>query len=421
MSLKEEYISLIKGVLLGLNRINRKQYKPLKQLTDNIYECELIEQDLDKRMDGRDWPLDAESMIGIKRMDNVKYCVEEVIKNGIPGDFIETGVWRGGTCIFMRALLKAHNVTDRTVWVADSFEGLPKPDPDSYPEDSGDKLHTYNELKISEEEVKNYFRNYNLLDNQVKFLKGWFKDTMPTSPIEKLSILRLDGDMYESTIDVLIHLYPKLSVGGYCIIDDWGAIPACKKAVEDYRLVYGLDEQIAKIDWTGVFWKKRKEVEGISPYVFFKKLTKERGEHWKKRVEDYNQNPLIATYSVFEDGMQRVKLRNLVKNPSEDCGFISLSNDPQIILTDLALANDSEVLIYVDIDVEEVTKLQVFFKTRHKPNFKEDNSVKELLRLGRNQVIIEISEDDLMGEIRIDPGDYKGNYRINRVEIRQSK
>lgn len=100
-------------------------------------------------------------------------------------------------------------------------------------------------------------------------MKGWFKDTIPTAPIEKLSVFRLDGDMYESTIDVLFYLYPKLSIGGYCIIDDWGAIPACKKAIEDYRKIFGIDDEIHEIDWTGVFWKKTKETSGMSREEFF--------------------------------------------------------------------------------------------------------------------------------------------------------
>ena len=106
------------------------------------------------------------------------------------------------------------------------------------------------------------------MDDQVIFLQGWFKNTLPTAPIESLSILRLDGDMYESTIDALFYLYPKLSVGGYCIIDDWGAIPSCKKAVEDYRRVYNITENMEMIDWTGVYWKKERNIPFDLRYHF---------------------------------------------------------------------------------------------------------------------------------------------------------
>jgi O-methyltransferase len=93
----------------------------------------------------------------------------------------------------------------------------------------------------------------------VKFLVGWFKDTLPNTPIEKLALLRLDGDMYESTMDALTHLYSKLSIGGYIIIDDWGAVPACKNAVIDFRTKFNISEEIIPIDWSGVYWKKLRE------------------------------------------------------------------------------------------------------------------------------------------------------------------
>ena len=157
-------------------------------------------------------------------------------------------------------LLKENKITDRIIWVADSFEGLPRPNK-NYTSDIGDKHYSYKQLKVSIEEVKSNFDKYNLLDNQVKFLKGWFKDTLPVAPINKLAVLRLDGDMYESTTDCLENLYPKLSVGGYLIIDDWGALPSTKQAVIDYREKNEITEKIIPVDWTGAFWKKEKHLK----------------------------------------------------------------------------------------------------------------------------------------------------------------
>lgn len=208
------------------------------------------------RIEGRDWPDYAHTMIGIKRLDNLQFCVEDVLARAIPGDLIETGVWRGGATIFMRAILKAYDVKDRFVWVADSFEGLPIPNPEKYPVDAGDPHHTFKELAISIDQVKSNFARYNLLDDQVRFLKGWFRDTLVEAPIEKLSVLRLDGDMYESTMDALIHLYPKVSSGGFVIVDDYGAISSCRQAVEDYRATHNITEEIIPIDWTGVYWQR---------------------------------------------------------------------------------------------------------------------------------------------------------------------
>jgi O-methyltransferase len=171
------------------------------------------------------------------------------------GDFMETGVWRGGTSIFMRALLKVYAVADKNVWVCDSFEGLPKPNEEKYAADKGDDHYKFKELAISIDQVKFNFKKYDLLDDQVKFLKGWFKDTMPVAPVNKLSLLRLDGDMYESTIDVLEYMYPKLSLGGYCLIDDY-ALAGCKLAVDEYRQKHNITSSINMVDWSGAYWKK---------------------------------------------------------------------------------------------------------------------------------------------------------------------
>jgi O-methyltransferase len=141
------------------------------------------------------------------------------------------------------------------VWVADSFQGLPKPD-EAYPEDRGDSHWTFPELAVSLEDVKRNFKRYGLLDDQVRFLVGWFRDTLTPAPIERLAVLRLDGDMYESTMDVLTALYPKLSVGGYCIIDDYGYIASCRTFVETYRRAHNITEPIKVIDGGGVFWQR---------------------------------------------------------------------------------------------------------------------------------------------------------------------
>lgn len=210
---------------------------------------------VEKRQLGQDWPELAHTMIGMKRLDNLQACIERVVAEDIPGDFIETGVWRGGSVIFMRGVLKALGITNRTVWVADSFEGLPRPDAEKYPADAGDIHHTFDFLRVSMESVQANFRAYGLLDNQVKFLKGWFKDSLPTAPIERLAVLRLDGDMYESTMDALNALYHRLSPGGFVIVDDY-CIPNCAAAIADFRKTHGIADEIVDIDGTGAFWRR---------------------------------------------------------------------------------------------------------------------------------------------------------------------
>jgi O-methyltransferase len=211
----------------------------------------------DQRAEGKDWPALGMTMIGAKRIDNLQHCVLTVLEDGVPGDFIETGIWRGGSVILMRAILKAHGVTDRTVFAADSFEGLPKPDAGHYPADKGDRLWTYDELAVSLEQVRANLDRYGLLDGQVQFLKGWFKDTLPEAPIERLAVVRLDGDMYESTTNAIEALYPKLQSGGFLIVDDYGAFEGCQRAIDDYRASHSISEPIETIDWTGVYWRKR--------------------------------------------------------------------------------------------------------------------------------------------------------------------
>lgn len=212
-----------------------------------VYENELY---------GEVWPSRAETMIGLPRLTNLQSCIEIVIKDKIPGDFIETGVWRGGACIFMQSILKKYDELGRKVFLADSFEGLPKPDPKNYPADEGDILHSFDQLRVSVSEVKKNFEKYGVWDSNIVFIKGFFEDTLPDAPIDTLAILRMDGDMFSSTWQTLQSLWKKLSVGGFILIDDYGAIPACQKAVDEFRAENGIASPISWADRMGVYWRK---------------------------------------------------------------------------------------------------------------------------------------------------------------------
>ena len=202
----------------------------------------------------------GETMMGLGALNNLHACLDDIIADGIPGDVMEAGVWRGGGCIFIRAHLLVHGAINRKVWVADSFEGLPKPS-GRFEADANDNLWQSEYLAVSEEAVRNNFRKYDLLDDQVVFLKGFFSDTMPTAPIERLALLRLDGDMYESTYVVLKHLYDRLSLGGYVIIDDYGMVDGCDKAIHDFRREHNIAEELKIIGSVsgkplGAYWRK---------------------------------------------------------------------------------------------------------------------------------------------------------------------
>jgi len=272
---EKNYIKLLKEVIVDIDNANRFQLTPypphrsnfvkrfaINSLINTLAKKDLIitgvnEQGVKQRETGQGWPINGYTMIGTKRLNNIQFCIESVVKNNVEGDFIETGVWRGGACIFAKALF---NILDknRTIWVADSFEGLPKPNDQLYPEDKGDDLYSIEQLRVSLEQVQQNFNRFNLLDKNVKFLKGWFKDTLKTAPITKIAIARLDGDMYESTMDSLINLYHKISPGGFVIIDDYGMIEACKKAVHDFRDKNGITEELINIDGSGYYWQVKK-------------------------------------------------------------------------------------------------------------------------------------------------------------------
>jgi len=199
----------------------------------------------------------ALTMVGMPRLNNIQQCLEDIIANGVEGDCMETGVWRGGCCILMKAILTVQKQDQRKVVLADSFCGLPPPDP-RYSADEKSIFHTFDLNHLSSlEEVKQSFERYGLLDDQVVFMPGWFKDTLHLTESKKLCLLRLDADMYESTILALESLYQRISPGGYIIIDDYPVIGPCKQAVDDFRAARGIDipMQVCDPETCGVFWQ----------------------------------------------------------------------------------------------------------------------------------------------------------------------
>jgi O-methyltransferase len=207
---------------------------------------------------GEVWPRYATTMIGRLRLNNIRSCIEDGLASSVPGDLIETGVWKGGGSIYMRGVLKAWNVTDRTVWAADSYEGLPKPEGTYSADGNAYPYYQHNDvLGVSLADVRANFARFGLLDEHVSFLKGWFKDTLPTLKDNQWSVIRLDGDLYESTMQALTYLYPNLAPGGWLIIDDYNWVPVCKQAVTDYRKENGITESIVEIDNAGVCWQRQ--------------------------------------------------------------------------------------------------------------------------------------------------------------------
>jgi O-methyltransferase len=204
---------LICSKALNPDAIPDSRYEPA-----NSNSLESVPFSHELRMEGRDWLVEALTMVGVKRLDNLQASIADLLARMIPGDLVECGVWRGGASIFMRGVLVSMGAGQRTTWLYDSFRGLPKP---THLTDIDLSMMNHY-LAVSLETVKDNFRAFGLLNENVRFVPGWFNDTLPYAEVERIALLRLDGDMYESTMVALTSLYPKVSIGGYVVIHDFG-------------------------------------------------------------------------------------------------------------------------------------------------------------------------------------------------------
>jgi O-methyltransferase len=204
------------------------------------------------RAAGMDWPLQGLTMVGLRRLDDLQACVETIAREDVEGDLIEAGSWRGGASMLMRATLDTLDEAGRTVYVSDSFEGFPEPDD---PERAQDEWDAIDYLAVPLEQVQESFARLGL-DHGVQFVPGFFADTLPQLRGHRWSLVRIDGDSYESTRVALGALYPGLSNGGYVVVDDYGALEECRQAVDEFRIEQGIDEPLEEVDWTGVRWRR---------------------------------------------------------------------------------------------------------------------------------------------------------------------
>jgi O-methyltransferase len=271
--LNELYIENEAKILQALHKISNENtltcddfYDPQERLVNLLREAKQVgmtviptvhdpSRKLTPTLSMRNYTELSHTMIGRKRLENIEHCVETALEENIQGDLIETGIWRGGATIFMRAILAAYGVTDRRVWAADSFQGVPAPSL-SQDGDVDFSARVLPILAVNCQQVRDLFARYGLLDDQVRFLEGWFKDTLASAPIEKLAVLRLDGDLYESTMDALNPLYEKVSLGGFVIVDDYFSCPPCGRAITDFRDAHNIHEPLIEIDEQSVFWRK---------------------------------------------------------------------------------------------------------------------------------------------------------------------
>jgi hypothetical protein len=259
-ALRTAYLDLLKLALCdlaGAHTLTVSRSGDGRATDQPLFTRELAKPELGLRAAGGDWPFSGLTMVGLVRLDDIQRCVETVVEDEVPGDMIEAGAWRGGASILMRATLDTRGARDRTIWVADSFQGLPKPD-ESFPEDRALDLSWLDYLAVPREEVQRSFERFGLGEG-VRFVEGFFEDTLPTLTDRTWSLLRLDGDTYESTWVALESLYPGLSSGGYVVVDDYLLISECRRAVDEYREVHGIEEPIERIDQIGVRWRRESD------------------------------------------------------------------------------------------------------------------------------------------------------------------
>jgi len=256
-ALRNSYLSLLALALCDLAGASTMSVD--RRFGGGVYSRELAPEELEKRIAGRDWPLQALSMVGLRRLTDLRSCVETVVRDGVPGDLVEAGCWRGGASILIRATLDSLGADDRTLYVADSFTGFPMPDPGAYPEDSGlEELSTHDFLATPIDEVRRNFARFGV-ERGVELVPGFFDETLPDLRGRRWALVRLDGDTYEATKLALESLYPGLAAGGYLILDDYMLVEECQRAVAEFREAHGIEEPIEEVDGTGARWRRESE------------------------------------------------------------------------------------------------------------------------------------------------------------------
>jgi O-methyltransferase len=275
----------------------------------------VAEEDIGERVAGRDWPLHGLTMIGYTRLADLQQCIERVVADGVPGDVIEAGVWRGGASILARATLDSLGEHERTVWVADSFQGLPPPD-GAFPEDSEMTLHRHDYLSVPRAYVEAAFRRLGL-DHNLRFVEGFFSDTMPTLRGREWSLIRLDGDMYESTWVTLEALYPGLARGGYVVVDDYGGIPEAEHAIEDFRAANGIDAPLEVVDHTCVRWRREDEPDAVAA------TASQTAPRTRESPAEVSRPERIEVKSAGEARLERELDQHLAEQANQHAGEIA--------------------------------------------------------------------------------------------------
>ncbi|HEX6747031.1 MAG TPA: TylF/MycF/NovP-related O-methyltransferase [Longimicrobium sp.] len=203
------------------------------------------------------------TLVGIGGLEATWRLAKQMLDRGVPGDFVELGVARGGCAALMGGVLFRGGAAGegRRLWLFDSFEGLPDPTAEDFrdgqsdtgdhvrPLVRGDCLGTLDEVKRLLLEQEGFPAD------RVRFVQGWFQDTVPVwrEKIGSIAVLRIDGDWYESTKVCLEGLYDLVSPGGAVIVDDYASCYGCERAVHEFLDARGLSVDI-RLDGRGGCW-----------------------------------------------------------------------------------------------------------------------------------------------------------------------
>ena len=239
--------------LEAAGRMNNFKTNHPNSFLKNLYATSLAQKVRGENLISQpEWPHLGDTMLKSASLQAIHDVIRDVAARKVQGHYLEAGVWRGGASIFARKIMDAYGLSDRHSFVCDSFEGLPPPrHADREPEDQVYRGISY--LSVSLQDVQANFRAYCESDeSKVHYFKGFFEDSMPKVREYllrnriTLSVLRLDGDMYDSTIDILYNLYDLVEVGGYIIIDDFGWTShewKARDAIMDFRRNHEIEDQ----------------------------------------------------------------------------------------------------------------------------------------------------------------------------------
>jgi O-methyltransferase len=187
------------------------------------------------------------------RLKMLERHVRDIERRHVPGDVLECGVAAGGSAALLGKSLERLK-SERTLYLFDTFEGLPPPTRDD--PDYDDAVAWTGQCRGTVEEVKALFNSLSIPESRVRYMQGLFQDTLPDAPMRSVALAHLDGDWYESTRTCLTSVWPRLSVGGIIQLDDYGRWKGCRRAVDEFFAGRGNDIALRPIDEAAVFLQR---------------------------------------------------------------------------------------------------------------------------------------------------------------------